>query len=219
MSATITALRFQKRDRERVNVYLDGVYAFALPALIAATLRIGQVLSADDIAHLQEGDSAQRAYDRALRFLAPRPRSVVEVRRALEGQAFDQATVETVIERLQAHGYLDDEAFARYWLSNREQFSPRAPLALRQELRQKGVPDTLITQALQTLNSEDSAYRAGLAHARRYETLDVRTFRQKLGGYLLRRGFGHDTVWPVVEKIWDELHPGTEHGREENGWP
>ncbi len=219
MTATITALRLQQRNRERVNVYLDGVFAFGLPAVIAASLRVGQSLGEDEIASLQGQDEVQRAYDHALRFLASRPRSTGEVRRNLERQALTDATVNAVIQRLQAAGYLDDEAFARFWVSNREQFRPRAPLALRQELRQKGIADSIINQALHEVDSEDSAYRAGLAQARRYETLDQRTFRQKLGGYLLRRGFAHSEVWPVVDRIWSELHLGAEHGAEENGWP
>jgi regulatory protein len=218
MAATITALRFQQRNRERVNVYLDGAYAFALPATIAATLRIGQSLSEDESARLQDQDAAQRAYERALRFLSSRPRSTAEVQRNLEQQALPGVTVDAVIERLLAAGYLDDEAFARYWVSNREQFRPRAPLALRQELRQKGVANDIIAQALQAVDSESSAYRAGLAQARRYETLEPRAFRQKLGGYLLRRGFAHDVVWTVVDRIWSELRQGTKPGEEESGW-
>ncbi|HSN75043.1 MAG TPA: RecX family transcriptional regulator [Anaerolineae bacterium] len=219
MAATITALRFQQRDRERVNVYLDGAFAFGLPAVIAASLRIGQSLGEDEIASLQGRDAEQRAYERALRFLASRPRSTAEVRRNLEQQALPNPTVDAVIQRLLAAGYLDDEAFARFWVSNREQFRPRAPLALRQELRQKGIADSIINRALHDLDSENSAYRAGLAQARRYETLDQRTFRQKLGGHLLRRGFPHAVVWPVVEQLWRELREGAEDGEEENGWP
>ncbi len=216
--ATITALRFQKRNRERVNVYLDGAYAFGLPAIIAASLRIGQSLDEDEIARLQESDAEQQAYERALRFLAHRPRSAAEVRRLLERQALPAATVDATLKRLLAAGYLDDEAFARYWVGNREQFKPRAPLALRQELRQKGLSDDIIHRALQAVDSESSAYRAGLAQARRLEHLDQRTFRHKLGGHLLRRGFTHDVVWPVVDQIWRELRPGTDSGEEEGGW-
>jgi regulatory protein len=218
VTARITALRFQQRNRERVNVYLDGSYAFALPAVIAASLRIGQSLGEDEIASLQGQDAAQRAYERALRFLASRPRSSAEVRRALARQELPASTVEAVLERLQAAGYLDDEAFARFWVSNREQFRPRAPLALRQELRQKGVADSIINRALHDVDSDSSAYRAGLARARRLSNLDQRTFRQKLGGYLLRRGFAHAVVWPAVDQLWGELRQGAETGEEENGW-
>lgn len=217
MTATITALRFQKRNPERVNVYLDGAYAFALPAMTAASLRLGQSLGEDEIAALQDTDAVQRAYERALRYLAHRPRSTAEVRRVLEQQAFEAATVDQAIERLDRQGYLDDEAFARFWVSNREQFKPRAPLALRHELRQKGLSDDVIARALQTVDSEGSAYRAGLAQAGRLKTQDQRTFRQKLGSYLLRRGFGHDVVWPVVDQLWRDVREGAEQGREESG--
>lgn len=218
LAGTITALRFQQRNRERVNVYLDGAFAFGLPAVSAAALHVGQQLSEDEIADLLAQDAAQRAYEQALRFLASRPRSIAEVRRRLEQQALPPATIEAVIGRLLAAGYLDDEAFARFWVSNREQWRPRAPLALRQELRQKGIADDVIARALQAVDSESSAHRAGLAQARRWENLDRRTFRHKLGSYLLRRGFGHDVVWPVVDQIWNELREGTEPGEEENGW-
>ncbi len=219
MTATITALRFQQRNRERVNVYLDGSYAFGLPAVIAASLRIGQQLGEDEIASLQDQDAVQRAFERALRFLASRPHSSAEVRRMLSQQELTDTAVDAAIARLQAAGYLDDEAFARFWVSNREQFRPRAPLALRQELRQKGVADSIINQALQDVDSGNSAYRAGSAQARRYGNLDQHAFRQKLGGYLLRRGFAHDVVWPVVGQLWSELHEGTDdEGEEENGW-
>ena len=88
---------------------------------------------------------------------------------------------------------------------------------VRQELRQKGVADDIISQALHDLDSESSAYRAGLAQARRLENLDQRTFRQKLGGFLLRRGFAHDVVWPVVDQLWTEARAGVEQREEESG--
>ncbi|MER2600083.1 MAG: RecX family transcriptional regulator [Caldilineales bacterium] len=199
-------MRFQKRNRERVNVYLDGSYAFPVTAITAARLRIGQSLSDTEIAGLSADDAAQRAYERALRYLASRPRSVVEVRDLLAGnQDLLPETVDAVLERLLQAGYLDDVAFARYWIANREQFRPRAPLALRQELRQKGVAPAVIAAALQDIDAHASALRAGLAQVRRYTALDHAAFRQKLGGYLLRRGFSHEVVWPTVDRLWQDL--------------
>ena len=76
----------------------------------------------------------------------------------------------------------------------------------------KGVPEDIIAQALGSLDSESSAYRAGAAYARRLANLDQRTFRQKLGNHLLRRGFQHDVVWPVVDRLWREQRDDTEGG-------
>jgi regulatory protein len=58
MAGTITALRFQKRNKDRVNVYLDGQFAFGLAAIEAVRLRVGQTLSDDDVARLQRRPAA-----------------------------------------------------------------------------------------------------------------------------------------------------------------
>ena len=83
MAGTISALRYQKRNKNRVNVYVDDQFAFGLAAIEAARLRVGQALSDDDIARLRRQDDVERAHERALNFLSYRPRSEAEVRRNL----------------------------------------------------------------------------------------------------------------------------------------
>lgn len=214
IAGTITALRIQKRNAERVNVYLDGQYALALPILAAAKLRRGQSLSDEDIAYLKALNEEAKAYDRAVRFLAHRPRSIAETQNYLRRHQLPDSAIDQVIQRLVTAGYLDDTLFAQFWVEDRERFRPRGPAALRYELRQKGLPEPIIDSALQDLDAEDSAYRAAVARAPRLTGLDRATFRQKLGSYLLRRGFGHDVVWPVVDRTWEELQ-GSDPGA---GW-
>lgn len=205
MAGIITALRTQKSNKERVSVYLDGRFALGLPAIVAATLKKGQHLSDQDLARLKALDEEEKAYERSLRFLGYRPRSIAEVRRYLQKHDLSEAVIETVLRRLSGAGYLDDEAFAGYWIADRERFRPRGHLALRHELRQKGVANEIIDRALQSVEAESSAYRAGADRARRLKHLDQKAFRQKLGGFLLRRGFTHAVVWPVVDQLWQEL--------------
>ena len=125
MAGVITDLKVQKRNRERVNVYLDGEFAFGLPLSEAARLRRGQFLSDEDIERLKAMDAYARARDAALRYLASRPRSEAEVRQYLARKGFDDPTVNRVIGRLHEWGYLDDEAFARSWVQDRERFRPQ----------------------------------------------------------------------------------------------
>jgi regulatory protein len=205
MAGTITALKAQKRNPQRVNVYLDGRYAFGLAAIEAARLRRGQVLSDEDIERLKERDSFEKAHDRALRFLSYRPRSEAEVRRYLQDKAVSPVIEEEVIERLTRAKLLDDLAFARYWVENRESFNPRGLRMLRYELRQKGLSEETIAQALTDLDEQESAYRIALRRGRRLAHLDQLSFRQKLGAYLLRRGFPYEVVNLTVERAWQEL--------------
>lgn len=217
MASTVTGLKFQQSNRQRVSVYLDGEYAFGLPDTVAAQLKIGQTLSDDQIAALQEQDNLERAYQRTLVLLAHRARSTAEVRRYLERQEVTPEAVAILTDRLTTHGYLDDLQFAQAWVRDRERFKPRSPTALRSELREKGVPDEIIAQALNEIDQDASAYRAGEAYARRLQSLDERSFRQKLGNHLLRRGFAHGVVWKVVDQIWREQHD-SDTQEELNDW-
>ncbi len=211
MAGKITGLRFQKRTADRVNVYLDDRFAFGLPALEAARLRVGQYLTDADIEAFHAVDQTQKAYDRAVRFLSYRPRSIAEVRRYLSREVEDEAVIEAVIGRLTDQGYLDDVDFARYWVENRTQFRPKGPRSLRQELRQRGLEGEAVDAALARVNPEESAYRAAQPRASRIADLavsDPATFRRQIGDFLLRRGFDYETVRSVVNRLADESGAG-----------
>lgn len=201
MGGTITALEVQQHNKERVNVYLDGTFAFGLAVLEAARLCEGQYLTDSEIAALKSQDVVEQAYERAVRFLAQRPRSTSELRRHLADKDVDKTAIEEAIARLETQGYLDDKAFARYWLANRQQFRPRGTRALRFELREKGVPASVIDEVLADFDSGDAAYQAALDKARRFRGLDRRAFREKLGSYLMRRGFDYNTVRDVIDRL------------------
>jgi regulatory protein len=203
MAGKITALRFQKRNKERVNVYIDDRFAFGLAALEAARLRVGQMLSDDDIAQLQIHDEVERAYERALNFLSYRPRSEAEVRRNLRKKDVEDEIVEVVVERLTRAGLLDDREFARYWVENRLQFNPRGARALRHELREKGISDAIIADALVDLDEEAAARQVAESGARRLAHLEARDFRRRLGAYMARRGFSYAVIEPLVEEMLD----------------
>ncbi len=207
MGGVITALRYQKRNKDRVNVYLDGRFAFALPAMEAARLHKGQELSDEEIERLQRVDLEQKAYDRALRFLGYRPRSIAEVERYLRRHHVDESIIQQVIKRLQRVGYLDDDAFARFWVENRQQFNPRGIHALRQELRLKGVATEVIEEAigLAAVDEEELAYRSASSRARRWRALDRPSFWRKAGSYLARRGFSYDIIQVVLRRLWEEI--------------
>ncbi len=212
MAGTITALEIQKHKKDRVNVYLDGEFAFGLPLSEALSLHTGQYLSDEDIERLKAADAYARARDLALRYLGIRARSTAEVRDYLRRKGFADTTIQQVIERLQEWGYLDDEAFARFWVEERERFRPRGPIALRQELRQKGISDEIVQRVLAEIDPEASARRALNARLRQWQHLDWRTFRKKAGDYLARRGFSYDVINDVVRQAWEEMHG---HGEEE----
>jgi regulatory protein len=208
VSGTITALTAQKRRRDRVNVFLDGEFALGLDLEAAAGLKVGQTLSWEEVQALGRRDAYSKAKDAALRLLTHRPRSVAEVRRHLNGKKFTEATVDEVIERLESVGLLNDREFAAYWIDQRETFRPRSHVALRHELRQKGVGPEVIDQALLSIDETDSARRAAAMKALRWARLPEEEFRHKLGRYLQRRGFRYGTIRQIIDEQWQAVVEG-----------
>lgn len=201
----ITALEQQKRNKERISVFLDGEFAFGLNYEVAAGLRVGQELSDEAIAQLQDQESLSRARQSAFHYISYRPRSIAEVRRNLLGKDYDDIVVETIINDLIERDYLDDEEFAAYWVEQRESFKPRSRLALRQELYEKGVPRAIISRAVQEVDETEAARRAAERRAYRWSDLSENDFQDKMIPYLRRRGFTYRIARTTTETVWREL--------------
>lgn len=214
MAGQITALQRQRGRRERINVMVDGRFAFSADpeTVLKAGLKVGMILDDAAVARLHDQDEAVRLYNDALRFLSFRPRSSVEVERYLRGRGADEATSASILERLHRTGLIDDHAFARYWVENRATFSPRGDRALQAELRAKGVAGPEIDVVLEeTGESEEArAYRAGQKRLRLLSRLDRETFRRRMYSYLQRRGFDYETARAATERLWAEAGGGAE---------
>lgn len=205
MAGKITALKYQKKNPDRVSVYLDGRFAFGLPAIVAARLKPGQELSDAEIEALRVEGDQDKAYNRALDYLSYRPRSRREIELYLQKRGVPEDQIEAIIGRLEHAGLLDDEAFAHFWVENRERFRPRGLRALRYELRNKGVSDEIIDLALESVDAQESAYRSAAKKARQLSDQDQRTFYRKMIDYLSRRGFAYEVSREVTDRYWSEL--------------
>lgn len=208
----ITSIEPQKKPgSRRLNVHLDGRYAFSLIEDLAVSLQVGGYLSDGEIADLRRRDDIHQVYDAALTLLSYRPRSVAELRGRLERKGHDPAMIDEVLSKLEQQSILGDEQFAQFWVENRLAHAPRGGRLLRTELRYKGVDRETIEGALPGDEAEeDAAFRVGRAKSRSLRTADWLEFRRKLGDHLVRRGFGYDTAREVVRKLWAEDHQAVE---------
>jgi regulatory protein len=231
MADVITALQADPVDENKVHVFVDGrhVLAVSLDVAAAERLEIGQSLPPERLEMLHAAQEMQWVYEKALGYLSYRPRSEREVEMHLRKKRFAPEQIEAVMERLRQRKYVDDREFARFWVSNRMAFSPRGPRLLRSELRQKGVPQDIVDEALAEQSeaqtelqerAEEVAAEYGLqddeptpgtdlanaiALARRrsrlYSNLDPQVARRRLSGFLARRGYDYDTIDRTLKRV------------------
>lgn len=199
--AIITALVVQQKNKQRVNVELDGSFGFGLALNLALGLRRGQMLDEAAIAALQTQDAVEMAWERVIRLLAIRARSAQEIRQYLQRNAAEPTIIDSVITRLQERNYLDDAEFAKAWVQNRTTFRPKGARVLQHELRQKGIAPEDIQTALAGLDEQAAAQQAAQKVLSRYQKLAPAVAQQHLLAYLARRGFGYQVCRAVVQQL------------------
>jgi regulatory protein len=202
----ITAIVAQKKHPNRVNIHLDGEFAFGLARITAAWLRVGQELEEKKIEQLQVEDARERALQQALLFLGYRARSESEIRQNLRKHEIPETVIEETLGRLRKDGLANDDQFARAWVENRSTFRPRSRRMMALELRQKGLDDEAMQSALEDVDDEALAYEAAQKRAPRLKSLEWSEFRKKLSDFLARRGFPYSVVASVVPRVWKETH-------------
>lgn len=198
----ITDIKQQKRTEGRYSIYIDGKYEFGLSDLDLSTsgLRIGQELTAEEVQVFCQQASNSKAYALAIRFIALRMRSRQEVEEYLGRKGYDSEEVQSVIERLGRARLLDDQAFARAWVANRQLLSPRSRRRLIQELQAKGVDRADIVEALDEAGDE-AELEAVLTVAQKKRRLSQYQDSDKLMGYLARQGYPYELIKKALLRL------------------
>lgn len=209
--AKITRIKSQK-NQKRVNIYLDGKFAFGLPAetLVKAGLEVGQELTEKQIEDLIFKNEFQKLLDKTLRLISFRPRSEKEIKNYLKKNFPKRKTVvpslgrkfeEEILSKLKNLGYIDDEKFTQWWLEQRAAFRPRGKFALRAELGQKGISREIIQEVVEEIDEVSLAQKAAAKKMKAYKKLSPREFRRKMSAFLSRQGFS----WEVIKTTIDQL--------------
>lgn len=201
----ITGLSAQVRDKNRVNVKVDGKYRFSLDILQLGDLgiKVGKEYTDAEMEKLEEESQFGKVYTRALEYALIRPRSQREMRDYLYRKTRDTRTKEgavrkgvstmltqRVFERLQEKGYINDQKFARFWIENRNVGKGISKRKLQAELQAKGIDRTIIDELLsESERSDENEIQKIIAKkSRRYPD------EQKLMMYLARQGFSYDDI-------------------------
>ncbi len=152
------------------------------------------------------------AMEIALRFLGTRPRTRWELERRLRAAGASEEVLDGALARLAELEYLDDDAFARYWAEQRDRHAPRGRRLVEAELRQRGVPREVIerlrAEPLERRPEDESLpetelERARVAlrgHLRGRRLPEDRSALQRIGMFLMRRGFDAETVRAVLRQ-------------------
>lgn len=218
---TITKITAGVKDKNRVNVFINGKFTLSLDVrqVIDLQVKVGRKLSEDELQELHRASEFGKLYQRSLEWAFTRPHSVGETRDYLKRRQLKRtqlnrkriqeelkplpeiqdSAINLVIERLAERGYIDDRKFAEYYIENRFIKKGISRRRLIMELRTKKVSEDIIMAALEDSQRNDDVELVKMLEkkARRYD-------QQKLIQYLVRQGFHYHDVVEAVEDYYNK---------------
>lgn len=191
----------QQKDKDRVNVYLDGKFSFGidLDNFVKFNLRVEQVLTEEDIERIKTTADFQKILMKLLDFATRRPRSNKEIESWFFRKKVPEDYKSMLFEKLKYFNYSGDERFARWWVEQRLEFKSKSKRAITYELMQKGVKRELVEEIFSEFKVDDYEVAKKFMEKKspRWEKLDALSRKKKIMTYLSGKGFS----WDIVSKF------------------
>lgn len=195
----ITKISVQQKKSDRYNIFLDEKYAFSVDedVLIKHQLKKGMELDEFSLSEIGYQDEIRKAYNMAIQYLSRRMRSEKEIRTYLSEKEMDEVIIQEVIHKLNEYSFVNEEEFALAYVRTQLNTSDKGKLIVKQELKEKGISEKLIEQALQEYPDEEELSKA-ITLCEKFVSKNnkdsTRVMQQKLEQQLLRKGFSYQTI-------------------------
>jgi len=211
----ITKIEYQKKNKDRVSIYLDDNYAFGvdLNIMIKYSLAKNMELEDDFISEILKAEEEINAYNYAISVLSRTSKSEKQLRQKMLDKGYDTQFIENAIVKLKIQKYIDDEAYSESFINSKINVSKDGKLKIKEALYNKGIDKQVIADKLSEVSNEEEikrAYILGTKKLRSIKEEDARKKRMKLTNYLINKGFEYSTVKKAVSKLqgsndFDEL--------------
>ena len=203
----ITKIEQCKRNKERVNIYIDEEFAFAIymELVYRFNLKVNEEVNKEKLIEIAKVENLSKCKDSALKTIERSYKTEKEIRDKLLNKEFDEETVEKTINFLKEYTFIDDLKFTKMYVKDRIRTQGRNKI--KYALIQKGVNKYLVDEVLEELDRNDEEERALLICEKKYLSICKREeddfkIKNKLIRYMLGRGYEYEVARNVVSKIY-----------------
>ncbi|WP_246578037.1 recombination regulator RecX [Clostridium psychrophilum] len=206
MGSIITKIEMQKRNKRRVNIYMDNEFAFACDAELIYIHNItkGRSMDKEDLEGIACEDNYIKGKNAALHFLEKSFKSEKQVSDKLTIKEFDIKTIDRVLEFLKQYDFVNDERFIELFI--KEKIRSIGKNRIKFTLIKKSLPKELINEAISKITSEQQLEVALKLGEKRLVTLsknenDTKKLYKKISDYLARNGYNYEIIKKVLARI------------------
>lgn len=202
----ITKIEYQKKNKERFNIYIDDEYGFAvdISILIKYSLKKGMELDDALIDEILLSEEEISVYNYGISVLSRYFKSEYELRLKMKNKGFNPQLIDNAISILKEHKYLDDERYCEMFINDKINISKHGVRKIKEALYYKGIDKEIIEEKIKSISAESEEERALLLGEKKLLNIkenDNRKKMAKLSNYLLGKGFEYETVNRALRKL------------------
>lgn len=202
----ITKIEIGKRNKERVNIYIDDEFAFSLSAEIVykENLEPKQVIDLGKLTKLAREDEFMKCKSSALKIVERSYKSEKEIENKLRTKEYSKESINRTIEFLREYNLVDDISYTKMYI--KDKLKSQGKNKIKYNLKRKGISDELIKEELSKVDDDDSKDGAIVLAQKKYKELQRREsdkykISQKLYRFLISKGYNYDLASKVIKEV------------------
>jgi regulatory protein len=202
----ITKIEYQKKNKERFNIYIDDEYGFSVDISILIKYSLKKDMELDDalVDDILSSEKRISVYNYGISALSRYAKSEYELRLKMKNKGFELQLIDNAISTLKEQKYLDDERYCEMFINDKVNISKHGVRKIKEALYYKGIDKEIIEEKIKNISAESEEERAFILGEKKLSSIkenDTRKKMAKLSNYLISKGFEYETVNKTVRKL------------------
>ena len=203
--SVITKIEVQKKNQDRVNVYVDEKFFMAIYKELVFTfnLKKGDNIDEDNLRQILNDEMFLKGKNKALNILSKSSQSEKKIREKLI-EDFEEDVIEKVIEFLKKYNFINDNELASKIVNTNVNLNKYGKNKIKQNLYNKGIEKSAIDEAMSNIDQDAEFENALHLAEKRYARVkneDPKKAYAKVANHLAYKGFNYDIIKRVLNKI------------------
>lgn len=206
MEKTITKIEIQKKNKNRVNVFLEGEFAFSCSAelIYYHNIKKNEKINMELFKEIISQDNYLKAKNSALRVIEKSYKTEKEMFEKLVALGYDEKTSARVMNFLKEYSFVNDNKYADMFI--RDKSLSWGKNKIKYTLLKKGVSEEIVENGLKEINHDTEVISATKLAEKRYNTIiksesNMYKVCKRLGNYLASRGYEYMVINNVLNKL------------------
>lgn len=206
MSKVITKIEAQKKKENRVNIFINGEFAFGCSSELVYyhNLSKGKEVDIEELKKVITEDNYLTAKSKALKYIERALKSEFQVREFLQKKEYEDNVIDRVIEFLKEYKFIDDEYYSKAFVTQNIRIEGKGNI--RYKLAKKGISEDRINNILNEISSSDEEAVALKLAEKKLNIIyksekNTNKVKSKLNTFLISKGYSFDIIKSVVNKL------------------